>query len=51
VKVEGDTKEGFVSVESAGKLYGVVLAADGLVDEQATSALRAEMRAERQEVH
>jgi N-methylhydantoinase B/oxoprolinase/acetone carboxylase alpha subunit len=51
VEVEDDTKEGFVSVESAGKLYGVVLAADGLVDEQATSALRVEMRAERQEVH
>jgi len=39
-----DVREGFVSVESAGRLYGVMFGADGAVDEAATAARRAALR-------
>jgi N-methylhydantoinase B len=47
--VKADVDRGLVSVEGA-KRYGVVIAADGSLDEAATTALRAELRARRGEV-
>jgi N-methylhydantoinase B len=44
--VAKEIRQGLVTVEGA-KRYGVVIAADGSVDEAATTALRAKMRAER----
>jgi N-methylhydantoinase B/oxoprolinase/acetone carboxylase alpha subunit len=45
VDVGRDVREGFVSIESAGTQYGVVIGDDGSADAAATDALRAEMRA------
>jgi N-methylhydantoinase B/oxoprolinase/acetone carboxylase alpha subunit len=45
--VAADVREGFVSVESAERLYGVVIAADGGVDEAATAAARERLGSER----
>jgi N-methylhydantoinase B len=45
--VAADVREGFVSVESAERLYGGVIAADGGVDETATAAARERLRSER----
>lgn len=48
-KVLDDVLDEFISVETARRDYGVVLTADGrAVDEAATAALRAEMRAARE---
>jgi N-methylhydantoinase B/oxoprolinase/acetone carboxylase alpha subunit len=46
--VETDVREGFVSVGSAEGLYGVVLDANGAVDEAETERKRSEMRASRE---
>ena len=45
--VAADVRERFVSVASAERLYGVVLTAQGEVDEPATTVLRDRLRAER----
>jgi N-methylhydantoinase B/oxoprolinase/acetone carboxylase alpha subunit len=42
--VAGDVEEGFVSRESAASQYGVVVSADGSVDDGETADLRARMR-------
>ena len=44
--VADDVLEGFVSVESADATYGVVLGADGSVDEAATATRRDALRAD-----
>jgi N-methylhydantoinase B len=44
--VRHDVAEGWVTAERAERTYGVVLAPDGSVDEQATTARRAQMRGE-----
>ncbi len=41
--VAADVREGFVSIESAEQLYGVVVESDGTVDEAATQRIRASM--------
>jgi N-methylhydantoinase B/oxoprolinase/acetone carboxylase alpha subunit len=43
-RVLADVREGFVSVESAERLYGVVIGPDGTVDERATARVRAARR-------
>ena len=40
-----DVRQGFISPAMAAEEYGVACADDGTVDEAATAALRAEMRA------
>ncbi|MCY7418045.1 MAG: hydantoinase B/oxoprolinase family protein [Chloroflexi bacterium] len=42
-EVAADVREGFVSIESAERLYGVVIDGDGTVDADATSRIRASM--------
>ena len=44
-RVTVDVRQGFISPALAAEEYGVVCSDDGTVDEAATSALRAEMRA------
>ena len=44
-RVAVDVRQGFISPALAAEEYGVVCSDDGTVDEAATSALRAEMRA------
>jgi N-methylhydantoinase B len=46
-RVARDVAAGYVSVEGAGDVYGVVVGADGAVDAQATEARRRELLAER----
>jgi N-methylhydantoinase B len=43
-QVAEDVREGYVSSNAAGKLYGVVLKADGSADLEATQALRQRLR-------
>jgi hypothetical protein len=45
--VERDMAEGVVSVTAARQLYGVVVLDDGVIDHEATAALRNTMRRER----
>jgi N-methylhydantoinase B/oxoprolinase/acetone carboxylase alpha subunit len=45
--VAEDVREGFVSRESAERLYGVIIADDGSVDASASEALRASLRSGR----
>jgi N-methylhydantoinase B len=40
-----DVREGWVSPEQAADAYGVILRADGSLDEEATAARRAELTA------
>ena len=42
--VATDVADGYISAERACNDYGVVVAADGSVDETATAALRAQLR-------
>ena len=42
--VAADVVDGYLSAERACSDYGVVIAADGVVDEAATAALRAQLR-------
>ncbi|AGT10681.1 hydantoinase B/oxoprolinase family protein [Paracoccus aminophilus] len=46
-QVQSDVLDGYVSVETAARSYGVVIGAEGALDEVATEARRAELRAER----
>ncbi|TDB86601.1 hypothetical protein E1264_17465 [Actinomadura sp. KC216] len=46
-RVAADVRDGKVSVDGARDDYGVVVLAGGLVDEDATAALRERLRAER----
>jgi N-methylhydantoinase B len=48
-RVLADVREGYVSARSAREDYGVVLTAEGEVDDAATSALRRRLRSERGE--
>jgi len=48
-RVLADVREGYVSARSAREDYGVVLTAEGEVDDAATSALRRQLRSERGE--
>ena len=42
--VAADVADGYISTERACNEYGVVIAADGAVDEAATATLRAQLR-------
>jgi N-methylhydantoinase B/oxoprolinase/acetone carboxylase alpha subunit len=47
VAVSADVSEGYVSSSAAKSAYGVVLNADGRVDEESTKKLRAQLRDDR----
>ena len=46
-RVAADVRDGYVGAEAARELYGVALGADGVVDPEATRALRERLRADR----
>ena len=49
VRVRSDVREGYVSARSAREDYGVVLTAQGEIDDAATAALRTRLRSDRGE--